>query len=304
MDKETLSMTQAGNIINTANEILGRSNGKMNDAFSKFLEDLSKVWEDNHAVELAEVVNNAYQDILANLTSNNQVFANTIIEIANSYKKVGGMQEGISTGACGFGGMLNMGQVTNHFSNTENADDFGFLDINSSPSIVMDSLKTLQNEMKRISTEIVDAIKRIPAFGNSNVKLEIAKSSGKIVEIIEEGVKDVSKSTEEKITEAAKAYGAAGAAAIGAISGIADLGDKISDYLHDTTPQAKYAPPSQPNITTPITVPEIPPQVKYAPPSQPDITTPIIIEAPPVQTKYAPPPQSPPINVEIPKKGK
>ena len=294
MEKETLSVSQAIRIIDTANEILSKSNSKMNKAFNQFLTDLSDVWEDKNAVELAKVVNDSYQKILENLTKNNQIFADTIVEIANSYKTAGGMQESISIGACGFGGQLDIGQVQEYFSDG-NGDDFGFRDITVSPVQVMNALKEMESEIKAIAVEIVDAIKGIPAFGNQNVKLEIAKSAGKIVEIVDQALAKVRKSTEEQVTNTAMAYGKAGEAAIALVGGISDgIKDKIKDTINKP-PQVKYAPP-QPNTIVTVTAP----QLKYAPPTINSIPVPApqenvqvpnppIIEAPPVQTKYAPP---------------
>ena len=223
MGKETLSVKQANNIINKANDIYGNSNTRMNDLFDQFLTDISKVWADNNAVKLAETVNDSYQEIMSNLTTNNRIFANTITEIANSYKGVGGNQESITAIALGFGGQLNLEQVKECFSNSTNADDFGFLDIKTSPEVVMNSLKTLENDVNKASVEIVNEIKGIPAFGNTQVQLEIAKSAGKVVQIIEEELKHVTKSTKEEIENTARAYGAVGTAAIEAIGGLGNF---------------------------------------------------------------------------------
>ena len=64
MNKETLSISQANKIIDETNIVLEKSVHKMEENFNRFLKELSLVWEDNNAVELAAKTDSSYQEII------------------------------------------------------------------------------------------------------------------------------------------------------------------------------------------------------------------------------------------------
>ena len=293
MANETLSVKQANRIIDKSNEVLAKCNSELNTKCNDFLKNLSTIWEDTNAVKFSKDFDKTHNELVNNLNKNNDVFASTIRDISDMYVKAGSMKEKVSS--------------KEHFSGSENADDFGFLDISSGPQKVVDELEKLKSAMNKISSEMVAGMNSISAFGNVNVSLAITKSAGSMIDIVRENMEKIAAKAKEHLEETAKVYsnvgsnsvtaaavkigaeagaaaaGAAAAAAISGLTGGSASGSTSSNSSGGTggTPiQTKYAPPS----------PSSPIQTKYAPPTGSTHGTGSGSgTAVPIQTKYAPP---------------
>ena len=311
MANETLSVKQANRIIDKSNEVLAKCNSELNTKCNDFLKNLSTIWEDTNAVKFSKDFDKTHTELVNNLNKNNEIFASTIRDISDMYVKAGSMKEKVSSSARKLSGKLNSSVVKEHFSGSENADDFGFLDISSGPQKVVDELEKLKSAMSKISSEMVSGMNSISAFGNVNVSLAITKSAVSMIDIVRENMEKIAAKVKEHLEETAKMYSNVGsnsvtaaavkigeevgaaaavaAGAAGAASGVAGAAGKTSSNSSGGTTggtpiQAKYAPPTGPTpgsgsgsgTTSPI-------QTKYAPPTSGGGTT------SPIQTKYAPP---------------
>ena len=323
MANETLSVKQANRIIDKSNEVLAKCNSELNTKCNDFLKNLSTIWEDTNAVKFSKDFDKTHTDLVNNLNKNNDVFASTIRDISDMYVKAGSMKEKVSSIARKLSGKLNSAVVKEHFSGSENADDFGFLDISSGPQKVVDELEKLKSAMNKISSEMVAGMNSISAFGNVNVSLAITKSAGSMIDIVRENMEKIAAKAKEHLEETAKVYsnvgsnsvtaaavkigaeagaaaaGAAAAAAISGLTGGSASGSTSSNSSGGTggTPiQTKYAPPSPSSPSGSGFSPSSgsgsssPIQTKYAPPTGSTHGTGSGSgTAVPIQTKYAPP---------------
>ena len=182
---------------------------KMND----FLLDMSRIWEDQNAVDLSININRSYERILSTMTSSNNEFAKNLEEITKLYLAIGAMPEKLTAQPIKFSGELNFKVVKEYFKDSDNPDDFGFKEVDISPQMVMNSFDILKQKTELIANDMVTNLDKIRAFGNSNVKMEVAKSAGRIVESITQEIEILRNDTKEKLMTTAAQYTGASVAA-------------------------------------------------------------------------------------------
>lgn len=206
MANETLSPSQAKSILNETEKIMNNLQNKILIKNNEFIEKLRQIWEDFNAVEFIKSHKINMESLLCNLGTNTSHFGDTVVDIANSYAKVGGNI--ISVGTIGklIKPDIDISKVQDHFADGESGDEFGFRNPESGASQTMDAFNNLKNEISQLMTEAVSEINSINAFGNQNVKANLAKSAGKIVEICEEGIKTSENSIKNLIDQTAQSY--------------------------------------------------------------------------------------------------
>ena len=221
IQEETLSITQASKMVEQANESLSTCKNEIETKINDFLSDMSRIWEDKNAVELAVNINTSYQRVLKTMTKNIAEFANNLQQITTLYLKLGAMPEKLTTEPAKFSGELNYNVVKEYFKDSENGDDFGFKDVKQSPQLVMNSFEILRNKLQIATSEMIGSLDKIRAFGNSNVKMEVAKSAGSIVNIITQEIEAMRNDTKEKLMTTAAQYSGASVAATEAAAYVA-----------------------------------------------------------------------------------
>ena len=188
MANETLSPKQASEIINKCSDILEEVENQVTRKSEEFLLNLSKSWEDEHAVEFAGKLQQTIATIVSSVESNMQTLADQVKTIAEGYGKVGGNAVSISTFLMKKTSDINISMVQSTFADGESGDEFGFRDPSTDPETLFSSFTQLENTLSQISSDAVSQIKSINAFGNETVKNNLAKSSGKVVTILENAI--------------------------------------------------------------------------------------------------------------------
>jgi len=218
MSRETLSMKQALQIINTDQMILRDTSMKMTMRNDEFVNQVSHIWEDQNAVELFKKHKQNMEGFIDELRENGNIFANTVKDIADSYAKAGGLAQRLSFTPIQLAKKIDVSKIKEFFSDGENGDDFGFVNPETGPGQVMEAWNSLVADLKSMAADAVARIKAINAFGNTEVQLRLAESAGKVVEILNQHIESSKKIVEEYISKSASQYikvGAAGSAAAG-----------------------------------------------------------------------------------------
>jgi len=203
---ETLSKRQAEEIINAANRINTDCSKKIEKKVQEFYEKISDVWEDKNAVEFSQKLKEQIEKIVEQLSKNNKTFGQTVTDIAKAYIAAGGMALGIAVAPAAILANIDVGKIKEFFGNGENGDDFGFRNVDSGPEEVMTAFNELKSDIQKIVSEAVEAIGRINAFGNSEVKNNLAKSAGRIVEIVGENIGTTENEIKSHVQATADAY--------------------------------------------------------------------------------------------------
>ena len=216
--KETLSPKQAAAICEEINAIMSSCKVRMENKNREFAEAVSKIWEDRNAVDCFKKHKQNMEDAINKLNQNNKTFINTVKDIANSYSSVGGMDK-IEAEAVTLVPNIDVSQVQEHFEDG-NGDDFGFVNPRNGVAQVMDAFDTLKNDLEQIADETQTRIHSINAFGNPNIQMELAKSAGKVVEILEDHVSQAREIMHEFLEKTARAYIEAGENANDVLNGL------------------------------------------------------------------------------------
>lgn len=203
---ETLSKRQAEEIlrkINNANQNCANAIAKEVKNFSV---EVSFIWEDKNAVEYMKKLKSTIEKIIESLSSNNTKLCDAVTSIANFYFSIGGMDTRISLKPQKIRADIDVSAVNEYFKNGYNRDEFGFKNIESGPIEVMNAFENLKNELEKTMSQTVSEMQRINAFGNYEVKNNIVKSAGKIIEIVKEQIYYLKTETKEDVQEVADYY--------------------------------------------------------------------------------------------------
>ena len=244
MANETLSPKQASEIINKCSTILEEVENQVTRKSEEFLLDLSKSWEDEHAVEFAGILQKTVSDTISSLNSNMQKLADQVKSIAESYGKVGGNAVSINAVLMKKAPEINISMVQNTFVDGESGDEFGFRNPSADPENLLSSFTQLKSFLSQVSSDAVSQIKSINAFGNDAVKANLAKSGGKVVTILENAVDTLKGGLNQSITDTMNDYIAVGGSAISAADLIGDA-DKFKNFIGETHISTLYGGPSQ-----------------------------------------------------------
>lgn len=209
---ETLSPKQARSIITNYDMILSSTVRQMRSAFEDFANTLKDNWEDKYAVEFSHKMKEAISQCTDNLNKNVRTFNDSVRDICDAYATTGGMG-GISIPEpAPLTGALVIPNSIDLIKETFDGDEFGFKKIGSEILIIA-AITKLKSTMSEIISETNSQLSSINAFGNMTVQLNIAKSAGKIIEILQEAVADVEELAKTNVTSAAEAYGLTGKSA-------------------------------------------------------------------------------------------
>lgn len=213
MNNETLSAKQANNIIESENEILAACKAKMEQANDEFVDAISRVWEDTNAVEFMQTHKANFESFIEELSKNNRIFADTVKEIAMAYIKAGAMTVSVTAAPLALVGRFVVDKVKDTFADSENGDDFGFKNPDSAPAEVTNAINTLKGKLASAIEEATSKINSINAFGNQQVKLNLAKSAGELVRILSDHINETERTAKDYVAKTAAAYKGIGAGA-------------------------------------------------------------------------------------------
>ncbi len=197
---ETLSPKQAQNISSQFETIINSAVKQIEDGFNDFFNDMQREWEDKHAVELSNNLKKAMDDVTDHLNTNCDKFIDTLQAIANGYASTGGMGS-VSISKFKAGTLAIVANIKETFD----GDMFGFKDVDSYDKIA-EAIKTLINKLNSTISDTTSKLKSINAFGNQEVINNLASSGGKVIEILQDAVRQVETETTKNLGEAAKAY--------------------------------------------------------------------------------------------------
>lgn len=215
MGKETLSPKQASLIMEEVREILNNCQTGAGNSIRDFIGVLVKNWADKNAVELGKQIGNVFTDICDTVKINHKKFNDALGSIAREYERVGGMtgfvmdlplDERLSEEAV-IGVLMGLNAIKDHFPD---GDTFGFMDVNQSPDDITAAFDTLKKDLQNTASYATEAIKKINAFGNESVQLNLANSAGAIVTILQKSIVALHKSLNETLDKAKNAYKTAG----------------------------------------------------------------------------------------------
>ncbi len=206
MANETLSVKEANRIIEEANKIMSLCQQRMEEKNNEFVKKLSTIWEDKNAVEYMKLHKKNFEGFVEELSGNNKIFAERVKDIADAYIKAGGMAVAVTTAPIALTANFVIDAVKEFFSNGENADDFGFKDPHSGANQVMDAFAELKQGLEKTANDAISQIKSINAFGNVNVQLNLAQSSGAIVNILNQHIDAAEKQIRDLVDQTAQGY--------------------------------------------------------------------------------------------------
>ena len=210
MANETLSPNQAKQIASQFEMIINQTVSDVKSGFTDFFVDMLKEWEDKYAVELADKLKVAMEEVTKHLQENSEAFVKTVEEIAKAYSTTGGMGP--------FSLPLPhipLWQVVANIKETFDGDMFGFKNVESHDKITQ-AIDTLVKKLNATISETASRIKSINAFGNPDVIANLSVSGGKVVQILQEAVDQVKNSTKTNLSLAADAYMKTGKSAVDA----------------------------------------------------------------------------------------
>lgn len=203
---ETLSKRQAEEIINSANRINTDCAKQIEKRVKEFVDQVSDIWEDKNAVDFSQKLKEQAEKIVEQLSKNNKTFGETVTDIAKAYFAAGGMGLAIGVAPASILANIDVGKIKEFFGNGENGDDFGFRNVDSGPEEVMTAFNSLKSDVQKIVSEAVQGIGKINAFGNAEVKNNLAQSAGRIVEIVGENIGTTEKDIKSYVQSTADAY--------------------------------------------------------------------------------------------------
>lgn len=203
---ETLSAKQADRIIDEVNKIMTLCVKRMEEKNDIFVKKVSIIWEDKNAVNYMKAHKNNFDALVKELSDNNKVFAERVREIANSYIKAGGMSVSVSANSIVLSANFSIEAVKEFFINGDNSDDFGFKNPSSGAFQVVDAFDELKISLEKNVSDVINQIKGINAFGNTNVQLNLAESAGTIVEILNSHITFAEKQIKEYVEQTAQKY--------------------------------------------------------------------------------------------------
>ena len=200
MANETLSPNQAKQIANQFEMIINQTVTDVKSGLSDFFVDMQKEWEDKYAVDLAEKLKVAMEEVTKHLQENSEAFVKTVEEIAKAYATTGGMAP-VSLPMP----QVPLWQLVHNIKDTFDGDMFGFKNVESHDRIAT-AIETLVKKLQSTISETASRIKSINAFGNPDVIANLSISGGKVVQILQEAVEQVKNSTKSNLQLAAEAY--------------------------------------------------------------------------------------------------
>ena len=205
---ETLSPRQAVQISKQFEDVINRIARNITAGFDTFFDDMQREWEDKYAVDLSHKLMQALEEISTHLDQNAKAFNQTLDEICKAYAKTGG----VSVAGIPAPNVVKISPKSG-VKETFDGDMFGFKNVDSHDKIVT-SIKDLVTKLGQSISEASSGIKGINAFGNPDVIANLAVSGGKVVEILQDAIKQVETSTASNLEAAATAYKATGANAV------------------------------------------------------------------------------------------
>lgn len=206
MANETLSPSQAQSIIEQASSVMSVTNNAIVAKNEEFIDKLSHIWEDENAVTYVGKHKVNFDQLLQELQKNTQTFADTVKDIADGYARVAGNSVSINAVLGKSVGVVDVAKISNFFADGEGGDEFGFRNPESGASQVMDAFDALKTQVTAIASEAVERIQSINAFGNQTVIANLAKSAGKVVQIVEDHINEASQQISQYVEQTAQSY--------------------------------------------------------------------------------------------------
>ena len=97
-------------------------------------------------------------------------------------------------------------EAVKEFFGDGNGDDFGFKDPVTGPEKVMEAFSTLKTAINNIMSQTISEIKGINAFGNTEVRNNLAQSAGEIVKLFKDRIEQDEKIVKQHLDETASKY--------------------------------------------------------------------------------------------------
>ena len=203
--KEILSMKQAIKIMSQTNQIMANCKSKLEEKNDDFVKRVSELWEDKNAVEYMKAHKAIFEDMIEQLNINNKVFRDTLAGIADAYAQAGGMNVRMTEQALKLAARIGIEAVKEFFADG-NGDDFGFKDPITGPDKVMEAFTSLKTSVDAIMSQTVDEIRGINAFGNAEVRNNLAVSAGEIIKLFRDRIAQDEKVVRQHLEETASKY--------------------------------------------------------------------------------------------------
>ena len=206
---ETLSMRQAESIGERVNEIMADCKSKMDAKSAEFVNTVSSEWEDENAKKFAEAYKKSFDSFMDELDKNNKTFFGVLKDIADGYAKLGNIGKRFSKSATPVKANINVSSIKDAFAD----GSFGMMHVETGGEVVSKALEEYEKAVSKIASETVAKLKSINAFGNPSVQNNVAKSGGKLIEILEGHVKETRLECNECIDKTKAAFKKFGQAA-------------------------------------------------------------------------------------------
>ena len=163
----TVSPKQAKNLVDEVQKSAASCKAKIDQNVNEFFGQLSRVWADKYAVEFAKEVERKISIVVGDLNNKANALMSDIVGLANEYASVGGLGTRIDYTRCSFSVSVNTGAVKEEFADGSS----GFIGNNTKVSLgIVGKLETLYKGLAMCGDQLIDAMQRTNAFGNTDVK--------------------------------------------------------------------------------------------------------------------------------------
>ena len=196
----TVSPKQVQVLENEIDSIFSIAKVKTENACNDFLNKVSNKWADEYSVSFAKDFTNSMNVCIDSLAKSANDFKSSITNIANFYARKAGKQL-LSFNNLSCNSAINPNIVKSSFNDGE----FGIKNINSINDISLE-LNGLSNTYKSIAEELRSRISSINAFGNSEIKANLLKLSGNVMDILNSSIVKVKKEAETTISNKNREY--------------------------------------------------------------------------------------------------
>ena len=198
---ELVTPSQGKQIIREYEGIISRAVNQIKNKSDEFAQLVKENWADANEVKFLNDFTSAMDGFISELNSNNTTFSTTVQDLVDAYRKTGNLGS-VSVGTVS---TLKPSFAYSPKETFEDGETTGFK-TETSADTIKKSFNSLISELEGILDETNTSLASLNAFGNSDVKNNIAKSGGTIVSILRDHIQETDTNLGDSIESARDAY--------------------------------------------------------------------------------------------------
>lgn len=193
----TLSTGQAFRLLDLIGDQMVRVHDAIDGEANTFLQKLSKVWEDEYAVDFAKDIKKHLDGMFVDFSHRTNDLKQFICTKANEYSKVAGLGTKVGSSNNIFYSNVDISCVKSSFNNS---DDSGFID-NNAASNVLDSFDIMQKSCNKIMDTLKSDMIHSNAFGNAYIKACLVEYASDLSGFVNEELRKIKNLAQEKLSQ-------------------------------------------------------------------------------------------------------